>query len=225
MQNFIVSFVASFFLISFFACGEGSNLETVENTDDNGQLIEKYTRTKDTFAKQGKYEAFFEDGQLREVAYFQNDSLDGERKLFREDGSVEIIENYKNGSFSGAYQQLFPNGKVSFEGKYTDNLMSGLWKGYYESGKLKEEVMMANNDENGIFKEYHENGNIATKGTYKDGPFEEGTLEEYNETGELIIKKHCHLGFCKEIWSKEKGDTEIDLEEFTQFAKKMRAIE
>ncbi|MFT4761224.1 MAG: antitoxin component YwqK of YwqJK toxin-antitoxin module [Paraglaciecola sp.] len=224
MLNFRVSTLTYFALTFLWACGDG-NMEVIENKNDAGVVIEKYTRKNDDFAKEGKYEAFFENGKVLETANYVNDVLDGERKIYREDGSVETVEHYENGQFSGLYQDLHSNGKVKFEGQYTDNTMGGLWKGYYESGALKEEVMMANNDENGPFKEYHENGKLASEGVYLNGAFEKGELKIYDENGELTNRKMCHLGICRDIWTKEGGDVELNMEEFKEFAEKMKAIQ
>ena len=227
MSDFRVStsLLAFLMLIFLTACGEDAKLETVENKNDAGIVIEKFTRNKEDFAKEGKYEAFFDNGKLSMEANYVHDTLDGVRKIFNENGHVETIENYKNGSFSGLYQNFYPNGQVKFEGTYTDNVMGGIWKGYYESGKLKEEVTMADNDENGPFKEYHENGQIATEGNYLNGPFEKGELKIYDENGELTTRKICHLGICRDIWTKEGGEVELNMEEFIEFANRMKEIE
>lgn len=227
MLNFRVSISTLTFLLilcTFIAC-DNSNTEVVENKNDAGQIIEKYTRNRENFAKEGKYEAFFENGKLSEMANYVNDTLHGERKIYREDGTVETIETYENGLFSGKYQNLHPNGKVKFEGIYTDNIMGGIWKSYYESGQLKEEVTMVNNSEKGPFTEYHENGKISTEGVYGGGPYETGELKIYDENGELTTRKMCHRGICKDIWTKEKGDIELNMEEFIEFANKMKNIQ
>jgi len=227
MLNFrvpISSVIFSSFLYIFIGCGN-SNIETIESKNDAGKVIEKYTRKKDNFAKEGKYEAFFDNGKLSETANYVNDTLHGERKIYRGDGSIQTVENYENGQFSGMYQNIYPNGQVKFEGVYTDNAMGGIWKSYYESGKLKEEVTMVNNDENGPFKEYHENGKLASEGNYLNGPFEKGEIKIYNENGELTTKKMCHRGICRDIWTKEDGDIELNMEEFIEFANKMKDIE
>ena len=208
------------------ACGDQDNgLETVENKTETGQLIEKYTRRKSDFAKQGKYEKYGDNGKLYIEANYTNDTLDGERKIYREDGTLEAVENYINGSYEGKYQSFYPNGQVKFEGEYTNNAMEGVWKGYYESGQLKEEVMMENNNENGYFKEYDEQGKLTTEGNYLNGPFEKGELKVYDENGEVITRKICHRGICRDIWTKEGGDIEFDETEFIEFANKMKDLQ
>lgn len=227
MLNFrvpISTLVFLLFLCTFIACGD-SNMETIESKDDAGKITERYTRKKDNFAKEGKYEAFFENGELSEIANYVNDTLDGERKIYREDGSIQTVENYDKGQFSGNYQNIYPNGKVKFEGVYTDNAMGGIWKSYYESGELKEEVTMVSNDENGLFKEFHENGKLASEGVYENGPFEKGEIKIYDENGELTTRKMCHRGICRDVWTKEGGDVELNMEEFIEFANKMKNIE
>jgi antitoxin component YwqK of YwqJK toxin-antitoxin module len=81
--------------------------------------------------------------------------------------------------------------------------MYGQWRKYTSSGELLEEVTMANNEEMGPFTEYHPNGTIQAEGTYLHGPYEEGTLKLYDESGQLQKEMLCKAGRCFTVWSKE----------------------
>lgn len=193
--------------MAFTAC---SHLETVENRDDNGILKEKYSRRKDTMAKQGAYTSYYPGGQVFEESFYENDTLHGERKLYYESGALQSVEHLDHGQFAGAYRKYYENGQLSTEGQYLDNEMSGLWKRWYDTGELKEEITFAHNEENGPFKEYFKNGKLKTEGTYLKGENEEGVLIKYDETGELIEKMYCELGICMTIWDSERGDIPLD---------------
>ena len=219
-------FLFLFLLIGILSCGEtdpAKDLETVENKDDDGNVTEKYSRRKDTFAKEGLYQAFFA-GKLSEEANYTNDTLHGERKLYFANGKPEIIENYKNGQFDGTWQEFYESGQLKMVGSYKNNEGSGIWKTYYETGKLKEEVRLEKSEENGPFKEYHQNGNLKTEGTYSDGS-ETGEMKEYDENGEMTAKKHCWKGVCQTVWSPEEGDIEFNEEEFNVKVERMKKIE
>jgi len=191
----------------FFGC---SNVETIENKDDNGVLVEKYSRRKDTFAKQGEYLAFYPNGQVLEQSWYENDTLNGERKLFYESGKIESIEHQNHGKYEGTYQHYYENGQLSNEGQYVDNEMSGIWKRWYESGELMEEVTFAHNNENGPYKIYYKNGKVNFTGTYIMGDNDHGQLEEYLDSGRHIKTMFCHYGVCGTTWLVEKGAVGLD---------------
>lgn len=207
------------------SCGGGDNLEVIENLDDNGKLLEKYTRTKDTYAKEGLFQAFYPDGTVWIEAYYKNDSLVGERKMYYESGSIQIIENYNNGIFTGKYESFYENGQLDITGEYVNNAMEGEWKRYYDTGELMEVVVFKGNNENGPFKEYYKNGNLQAEGEYLNGEFEHGLLKEYDEAGEMTSRKQCYKGICQTIWTKEGGDVEFDEVAFKERVERMKAIE
>ncbi|MBK8920532.1 MAG: hypothetical protein IPM81_03350 [Saprospirales bacterium] len=82
----------------FSACQ--SNLEPVEARNDYGQM-ERYTRRKTDFAREGLYQRFHEKGYLLEEAHFVNDTLDGVRTFYYPDGHIERISHYRRGVVHG----------------------------------------------------------------------------------------------------------------------------
>jgi antitoxin component YwqK of YwqJK toxin-antitoxin module len=197
-------FLASAAMLILIACS--SKLDTVEKKDENGVLLERYTRLKTNFAKEGLYESFYPSGKLYEQSTYHNDTLTGERKLFHENGNLLIVEHHEQGRFEGAYKVYYENGQLELEGMYVDNKMTGPWKRYYPSGQLMEIVEFSDNQENGPFIEYHENGNLKAEGAYLDGDHEHGLLKLYDENGQLERKMNCDRGICRTIWTAEEGD-------------------
>ncbi len=189
-------------LLLIAACKTGS-IESVENRDDKGQLLEKFDRRKKDFAKEGKYQAFYPNGTIREEAFYQNDTLTGEQKFFYPSGTCEIVQNRQNGLFEGKYQKFFENGTLESEGDYRRNAMTGPWKFHYKNGVLKELVEFRDNEENGSFKEYYENGTLKTEGAYIDGDNENGPLKMYDSLGVLVKTMECDNGACRTIWVKK----------------------
>lgn len=190
----------------FAACG--SDLEKVEVKNEEGNIIEVYTRKKIDFAKDGVYQRFNDSGELIESATYVNDSLQGERVLYYNNGKPQYIENYNKGQFEGPFKAYHENGTLKLEGIYADNVMVGDWKAYYENGQLKEIVRFENNQENGPFIEYYQNGKIKAKGSYLEGDNEHGELELYNETGELYKKMLCDKGICRTTWLRDTTQTQ-----------------
>jgi len=187
-----------------FACG--SDLETVENKDDAGNVIEKFTRKKVDFAKEGLSTSYTSTGVKIEEANYKNDTLHGKRVIFDENEKPQTIEHYDMGEFVGIFQTLYPNGQTKLEGQYTNGAMNGEWKKYYKNGQLMEVVKFENNEENGPFVEYHENGKLKTEGNYLEGDNEDGLLKIYDQNGELEKKMDCVKRICRTIWTKEQGD-------------------
>ena len=188
--------------LSFFAACSSSALEEVEQTTAYG-YIEKFSRNKDDFAKQGRYERLTEKGQLVEEAFFTNDTLNGIRILYSEKGDTQVVESYKMGVFDGPFRSFNEDGSLSQVGNYVNNEMKGSWEKYYANGQLMEVVQFENNNENGPFIEYYENGNLKAEGAYLGGDNEHGELKLYDESGQLIRKMNCENGICRTFWKAE----------------------
>jgi len=204
MKNSLLLFLT---VCTFAAC---SKIERIENKSDSGALLEKYSRRKDTYAKEGKYQSFYPNQKVFEESWYVNDTLHGERKLFYESGALQSVENLVRGSYEGPYLKYYENGKVSNEGQYVDNEMSGVWKRYFDSGELMEEVAFSKNQENGPFKIYHKNGKLSIEGVYENGENEQGELKKFDENGELSATMRCYYGNCGTTWSKETGEVPVD---------------
>jgi len=184
----------------------GAALEEIERLDDYGHT-ERFQRRITDSAREGRYQRFNADGVLIEEAFYQNDTLHGDRVLFYETGDTLSVEQYDMGSFEGEFRQYYENGKLQLRGPYVNNEMSGQWRQYYETGELMEIVTFANNLENGPFVEYYRNGELKAKGAYLNGDYEHGLLQLYNEAGELVRKMNCEEGVCRTIWRAEGEDS------------------
>ena len=186
-------------LLLFTACK--SKMEQVEHVNSYG-YTEKYTRDKETYAKEGLYQQFDEENRLIEEAQYENDTLHGMRVIYFEQGDTQIVEHYQRGRFEGAYRTYYEGGALEQEGQYTDNKMTGFWKRYYPNGQLMEKVQFQNNTENGPFIEYYENGKLKAEGDYLEGDNEHGLLKLYDESGELMRKMECERGICRTVWKR-----------------------
>lgn len=189
-------------LLLGIACSDG--MELIEEKNDQGVLLKRFTIDENTQHKEGNYTEYDENGKLLEEATFKNDALDGIRKLYYTDGNVQYIETYQQGQYHGEYQAFHENGEVQLKGTYQENEMEGEWVAYYSNGQVKERVTFKENNENGPFIEYYESGNLKAEGSYLDGDNEDGLLQLYNEQGELERKMECIKGRCTTIWKQEE---------------------
>jgi antitoxin component YwqK of YwqJK toxin-antitoxin module len=179
-------------------------LETVEETDPDGNLLQ-FTRRDSDGLKEGVFSKMTTKGAKLEEANYKNGKLDGQRVLFYPDGDTLIVETYQEDLFNGPYKSFYPSGQLKLACTYTNNNIEGKWLQYYESGQLKEEVLFEGNTENGPFKEYHPNGQLSVEGRYKDGDNEHGPLKFYDEQGQHYKTMECNMGICRTVWSQEKS--------------------
>ena len=191
-----------FLMVSLLLGCSGSQLETVEVETEDG-YVEKYSRNKTDFAREGLYSKINSAGITVEEATYKRDTLHGYRILYSEKGDTQVVETYKLGLFSGPYKSFYENGQLELEGMYEGNMMGGEWRRYYDTGELMEVVTFRENEENGPFIEYFRNGNLKAEGHYLNGDNEHGELKLYNEKGELIRKMNCEHGVCRTSWKAE----------------------
>ena len=186
-----------------FAFSNCSNVDVVENKDEAGRIIERYTVDKKTRLKDGLHETFYVGGSKSEESNYKNGMLKGEQIFYYENGQIQEVRNFdKEGNFSGVYKSYHETGKLKSEGQYINGSMSGKWKFFYRTGNIKEIVHFRDNVENGPFVEYYENGKISAEGTYVN-ELEHGVLKKYNDKGELTSQMQCEDGVCHTVWKSD----------------------
>lgn len=176
--------------------------EVVETTNEFGRKI-RYERRKSDFAKEGKYQRFFEDGTVAEEAMYLNDSLDGVRRFYYPGGKVEMEQGYNHGIDHGPYKKYYESGGLEITYNFVNGAIEGESIRYYPNGKVMEVVTIVHNEENGPFKEYYDTGVIKAEGGYiyeEDEALENGELREYDSTGVLIRIANCEKGVCRTKW-------------------------
>ncbi len=195
-MNRIVLFL--FILLPLSSC---RNLTVVENKNEAGQLVERFSIDPKTKLKEGMHETFFtENGGKCEESNYKAGVLRGEQIFYYENGQVRERRNFdESGSFTGIFKSFYENGHLKSEGQYDNGAMNGKWKFFFKSGNIKEIIFYKNNVENGPFIEYHENGKIAAEGTYMN-ELENGLLKIYDDKGNLTMQKQCENGICRTTW-------------------------
>lgn len=187
--------------IGMLSCSGDTELHKV--MDENGNLVEEYTRNIEDFKKQGVSKKYYAGGKaIMEIAHFVNDTLNGEFIRFAENGDTLTVAMMKKGKYDGYFREYHPGNKLMQSYQHVDGRISGAFKEYYASGALKGDLSFKNNLEEGPFMEFHENGQKAFEGNYIEGK-EHGELLKYDESGELIRKMACEMGRCSTTWKKE----------------------
>lgn len=96
-------------------------LEFYKDGKPNGSWI-VYYRSDTVIAERTDYKNGLKDGKFEQ--YFLN-------------GQIKVAGSYRNGNLSGPYKSYFPDGMLLNEGQYYDGLADGVWKYYTNKGELK----------------------------------------------------------------------------------------
>lgn len=113
--------------------------------------------------KNGPYETYHKNGQLKTVGQYENDKKIGDWKDYHPNGNLRQKYSYTKGKKNKELKLYFKNGNIHFEtinerGDY-------IRKGYFKSGKLQFEQQL----KNGYFKNYYKDGTLKVLSNYKDG--------------------------------------------------------
>jgi antitoxin component YwqK of YwqJK toxin-antitoxin module len=82
--------------------------------------------------KEKKFEKRYENGNLKEVWYYEKDTLNGTKKRFRENGNLFEVLRYQNGQLNGEYSGYYENGFIARKGTLLDGNFIGPYFEYSE---------------------------------------------------------------------------------------------
>jgi hypothetical protein len=148
--------------------------EKRESKYENGQVKEQYEVVKGdngSYLKDGTYVLFYENGQKKEEALYEDNQL------------------------SGPYKKWHQNGKIQAEGAYKSDSLEGLYKMYNKNGELESSYQFTNGKVNGEVQVY-DKGKPVVKGNFQNGKAN-GTWVLYNENSEQIGKVEMANGAYK----------------------------
>lgn len=77
---------------------------------------------------------YYEDGILKDSAFFMDGVVDGMRTLYEKDKGLFYEEHYSNGLLNGTHKAIYSNGVSSFDGYRKNGRMAGSWNFHYPSG-------------------------------------------------------------------------------------------
>lgn len=172
-----------------------------ERYKGNGKIDsrEKYIYGK----KEGTWESYHANGNLRETNTFKNNLQTGKSIAYDEEGNkiydatYEIIKDDSTAiSVKTGIEQRWQKNILVFETSYKNGKENGIRKSYYPSGKLAQTQQFVDDLLQGESIEYYENGNVRSIKNYnsiitasKEKKFNlTGWLFNMNEDGELEAK-------------------------------------
>ena len=166
---------------------QGLTYEVNSQTPFSGVSVEYYL---DTILKNE-----FEDRVLLQRTIFKKGIKNGLYESFHLNGQLKVKENFKDGKEDGLSETYDENGQLSQKGNYKDGKRDGLWESYHDNGQLqKKENYKKDGTQDGL-ETYHDNGQLSSKANFKDGGID-GLWEWYHENGQLRSKT-CYKNYEK----------------------------
>ncbi len=133
---------------------KGNYLSAVEiySTDSKDVKAQKMASA----IKVGKWEQWYENGQLASVENYTNNVMTGQWKSWYQDGKVQYEIDFTSG-VAVIYHQ---NGNKQSEGKMLPGMLNdGKWTGYHANGNKNFEGSYKSGVKDGQWKFYDEKGN------------------------------------------------------------------
>ena len=179
---------------------EGNILSTIQTPQGKGDYIFKsvsghvYLKSQlDGGEYHGQKTFFYPNGQIIERVQKNYGESNGSFKSYYPDGKIKEEGNYVFGKKNGVWKNYFHNGNLSSKVSYDLDLILDSVVTYYITGGLKE---INYYDKNGVRvgeKHYHPNG-LVNSIIPIDGDFIHGEFSNYDEFGQLFIKRKYNGG-------------------------------
>lgn len=164
--------------------------------------------------KNGPYEKYYKNGQLKTSGQYLNNEKVGDWKGFYETGELKSTYSYTKGEADVERKSYFKNGKIKTETSQTTD--GDIFKEFFETGELFFEKKL----DGGYAKDFYKNGNLKASSNYLDDELV-GDWKSYLETGELewevnyvssyqdgTYKEYYNNGQLKTEGSNKKGEKE-----------------
>ncbi len=159
--------------------------------DENGYLSEKAIYADDKF--NGKYTAYYTNGNIRRESNYANGLLEGESKLYYLFGGLSESKVFKADKLNGAYVSYYRNGQKDYEATYKDDKLTGTLIKYYPDGTKQKETAYKDDKPSGASTEYYRNGQLSLNQTYADG-YVEGAYKTYHSNGQVSAEGSSRKG-------------------------------
>lgn len=166
--------------------------EVRETKYEDGQPEEMFyvKQTNDgSFARDGEYTYWYEDGQAAEKGQYKNGLKTGEWRLWYKNGQLNEIENYLKDSLHGKTERWYLDGEKAFSGEYKSGKAFGEWKSWFKNGNSS--MLRYYNEHgnlHGLLSKWYDNGQIKLKENYIDGK-KEGESMYWDSEGTLVYKR------------------------------------
>lgn len=83
--------------------------------------------------KEGNWQAFYENGNIKEDVNYLDDKLHGDYKTYHENGQIEVRAFYADGTLHGPYTSHYESGNLKAKGQYKAGKEIGAWLTLYDN--------------------------------------------------------------------------------------------
>lgn len=156
--------------------------------------------------QEGEWNFFFQGGKTEQTGKFSKGMLNGEWKWFYHNGKIIRVENFSDGKREGKYLELNISGDTVVLGNYLNGEKDSLW--ITKFGEVKEIGNYKKDLKEGIWKTYFLDGVLYYIGNYFEGNAD-GRHVYYYETGKIREEQYYANGFKEKAWKKYNPDGTI----------------
>jgi antitoxin component YwqK of YwqJK toxin-antitoxin module len=135
----------------------------------------------------GKWEYYFENGNVQLLANFNKAIEEGKWQWFNESGSLIKEGFFKNGLEHGTWIEYHKNNNISDSGSYYLGRKNGIWISYYEDGKVRQKGEFARDLQVGIWEFFYDSGKISSSGEFNKNE-RSGIWNYWDTTGRQISR-------------------------------------
>ncbi len=175
--------------------------------------------------KNGKYECFYRNGQLRQTTNYVDDLIQGESIAYFESGAVVLHANYVNNRMEGKNIIYYENGQPKYICNKTNGEIDGEYKMFWQNGQLKEIVnyILKNNNscKFGEEKHFYSNGQVSMICNHiideNNISKQDGPVIKYHYNGEVKAKYNILNDEYDGVY--EKFNEQGDLVEYSEYIK------
>lgn len=164
--------------IFLFAC---THFNVVEQYENGSKKLE--CEISDGL-KNGKCIGYFPNGEIKFVANYKSDSLDGKSQFFHKNGGLHWEVEFQNGVKNGEITYYDEDGNIFQKSNFKNNKLDGLSYSYFPAGSLKSKMGYLNDELHGAYYSYFENGSVQTEATYEQNQIID--FYHYDSAGKLI---------------------------------------
>ena len=125
------------------------DLERRQSLYPNGQVKEEWTvklDINDNYIEQGKYVAWYENGQKKQDEFWEKGKLEGRFVTWHDNGMKHQEGQYHDGKMEGKYAEWDPDGLKILEGTMAKGKQQGKWTYFDEKGNITKQEDYVNGE-------------------------------------------------------------------------------
>lgn len=153
--------------------------------------------------KHGTWTYFYKTGEKEQLGKFVKGYPEGTWKWFYKTGELLREEQMLRGRLDGMMVEYDKEGEIITKGKYIEDLKEEKW--YYHVGDHTEEGNYLNGEKNGMWKHYYLDGTLKFEGNYVQG-YPNGRHRHYFPNKKIEVEGKYRMGKKIRDWKYYNSD-------------------